>query len=108
MFAADTPAVRSPWAIDSTTARRVDWSGPDCVLILIPTTSVLETKCRQAAASSVSPVRDLIPAVTITRTLAASTAKLLIALGSRTRTTRLFVTASGVELVSSAHDRAQR
>src|SRR3989440_327916 len=65
------------------------------------TTSWVETKCRQAVASSCSPVNVLMPVATIVRAFAASTVKLLTTLGSRTKTTRLFAeTVVGV-LVSS-------
>src|SRR5579859_2993354 len=101
MFVADTPAAINPCAIASTTGRRDDSSEPDCVSILMPTTSAAETKCRHAVVSSFSLVKALMPAVTIARAFAASTAKLLTALESRTKTTRLFAETIGGELVSA-------
>jgi hypothetical protein len=91
MCSGGTPASSRPRITAATTAGRVPLIDPAAEKTLIPTTSCVATRLRQASAEAVLPVRLVMPRFTIVCTRALSGWKLNVAFGSSTTTTRAWV-----------------
>ena len=68
MCCGGTPASSNPWITAATTAGRVPLSMPAAENTLMPTTSWVETRLRQAAATVAWPVKFVRPRSSITCT----------------------------------------